>query len=66
MIPSKLLRMVALLVLLGAAGGALSACNTFAGMGEDVSAVGKATTGAAEGTSEAIDKATTEEKTTTP
>lgn len=54
----KLFRFLALLALLGAAGGALSACNTIGGLGEDVQAVGKATTGAAEKTGEEIEKAT--------
>jgi entericidin B len=57
----KRFRLLALLALLGMSGAALSACNTIKGVGEDVSAVGKATSGAAEKTSEEIDK-----KTTTP
>ena len=54
----KLFRFVALLALLGATGGALSACNTIGGLGEDIQAVGKATAGAAEKTGEAIGNAT--------
>lgn len=54
----KLARFVMLAALLGTAGGALSACNTIEGLGKDVAAVGKATSGAAQTTREEIDKAT--------
>lgn len=55
----NLFRLLAVLAILGVTGGALSACNTIGGLGEDVAAVGKATTGAAETTSKELDKATT-------